>query len=71
MKNVTILGATGSIGINTLDVMSRHPEKYNVFALSANDSWEKMEKLCIKHLPKFAVMVNEEAAENLKKVAPF
>ena len=70
MKNVTILGATGSIGINTLDVMSRHPEKYNVFALSANDSWEKMEKLCIKHLPKFAVMVNEEAAENLKKVAP-
>ena len=70
MKNVTILGATGSIGINTLDVMSRHPEKYNVFALSANNSWEKMEKLCIKHLPKFAVMVNEEAAENLKKVAP-
>jgi len=70
MKNVAILGATGSIGINTLDVMSRHPEKYNVFALSANNSWEKMEKLCIKHLPKFAVMVNEEAAENLKKVAP-
>jgi len=70
MKNVAILGATGSIGISTLDVMSRHPEKYNVFALSANDSWEKMEKLCIKHLPKFAVMVNEEAAENLKKVAP-
>ena len=70
MKNVAILGATGSIGISTLDVMSRHPEKYNVFALSANNSWEKMEKLCIKHLPKFAVMVNEEAAENLKKVAP-
>lgn len=70
MKNIAILGATGSIGISTLDVMSRHPDKYNVFALSANDSWEKMEKLCIKHLPKFAVMVNEEAAENLKKVAP-
>jgi len=70
MKNVTILGATGSIGINTLDVMSRHPEKYNVFALSANNSWEKMQKLCIKHLPEFAVMVNEEAAEKLKKVVP-
>jgi|TARA_B110000263_G_scaffold247766_1_gene261286 1-deoxy-D-xylulose-5-phosphate reductoisomerase len=70
MKNVAILGATGSIGISTLDVMSRHPEKYNVFALSANNSWEKMEKLCVKHLPKFAVMTNEEAAESLRKVAP-
>jgi len=70
MKNIAILGATGSIGISTLDVMSLHPEKYNVFALSANNSWEKMEKLCIRHLPKFAVMANEEAAENLKKVAP-
>ena len=70
MKNVAILGATGSIGISTLDVMSLHPEKYNVFALSANNSWEKMEKLCIKHMPKFAVMANEEAAESLRKVAP-
>jgi len=70
MKNVSILGATGSIGISTLDVISLHPEKYNVFALSANNSWKKMEKLCIKHQPKFAVMVNEAAAESLRKVAP-
>ena len=70
MKNVSILGATGSIGISTLDVMSRHPEKYNVFALSANSNWKKMEKLCVKYLPKFAVMANEEAAESLRKVVP-
>jgi|TARA_B110000091_G_scaffold112679_1_gene121805 1-deoxy-D-xylulose-5-phosphate reductoisomerase len=70
MKNIAILGATGSIGINTLDVISRHPDKYNVFALSANNSWEKMEKLCIKHMPEFAVMANEDAAESLRKVVP-
>jgi len=70
MKNVAILGATGSIGMSTLDVMSLHPEKYNVFALSANSNWEKMEQLCIKHMPKFAVMANEEAAQSLRKVAP-
>ena len=70
MKNVAILGATGSIGLNTLAVMSLHPEKYNVFALSANSNWEKMEQLCIKHMPKFAVMANEEAAQSLRKVAP-
>ena len=70
MKNICILGATGSIGINTLDVISRHPDTYNVFAISANTSWEKMEQLCIKHMPKFAVLANEEASENLRKIVP-
>jgi 1-deoxy-D-xylulose-5-phosphate reductoisomerase len=70
MKNVAILGATGSIGINTLDVLSHHPNKYNIFALSAYDSWRKMHKLCLKYMPEFAVMVNEDAAESLRKIAP-
>ena len=70
MKNIAILGATGSIGINTLDVLSRHPDKYNVFALSANKNWEKMQKLCVKHMPEFAVMANADAAESLRKVVP-
>jgi 1-deoxy-D-xylulose-5-phosphate reductoisomerase len=70
MKNICILGATGSIGINTLDVISRHPDTYNVFAISANTSWEKMEQLCIKYMPKFAVLANEEASENLRKIVP-
>jgi 1-deoxy-D-xylulose 5-phosphate reductoisomerase len=42
MKEVSILGATGSIGLNTLEVISRHTDKYKVFALSANKSWQKM-----------------------------
>ncbi len=70
MKTIAILGATGSIGINTLDVLSRHPDKYNVFALSANNNWEKMQKLCVKHMPEFAVMANADAAESLRKVVP-
>jgi len=41
MKNICILGATGSIGLNTLNVISLHPDKYKVFALSANTDWEK------------------------------
>ena len=70
MKNVAILGATGSIGVNTLDVLSHHPNKYNVFALSANDSWRKMHELCLKYTPEFVVMVNADAAESLRKIAP-
>jgi 1-deoxy-D-xylulose 5-phosphate reductoisomerase (EC 1.1.1.267) len=42
MKKVSILGATGSIGLNTLEVISRHPDKYTVFALSAQKSWKKI-----------------------------
>ena len=47
MKNVAILGATGSIGLNTLAVMSLHPKKYNVFALTANNSWGKWKSFAL------------------------
>ena len=40
-NNVVILGSTGSIGVNTLEVISIHPKKFNVFALAANSSIEK------------------------------
>lgn len=70
MKNICILGATGSIGLNTLDVISLHPDKYKVFALSANTDWEKMLKLCESHKPTYAVLVNPDAAEHLHKLAP-
>ena len=42
MKNISILGATGSIGLNTLNVISSNPDKYKVFAVSAKSNWEKM-----------------------------
>ena len=70
MKNIAILGATGSIGLNTLDVISRNPDRFKVFAVSAKSDWETLHKICIKHLPSFAVLVDEAAAESLRKVVP-
>ena len=70
MKKVSILGATGSIGLNTLEVISRHPDKYTVFALSANKSWQKMLLLCKTHMPTYAVLIDPDAAESLRKTAP-
>ena len=45
-KGITILGATGSIGVSTLDVLAKHPEKYHVFALTANTQVEKLFQQC-------------------------
>ena len=70
MKRITILGATGSIGINTLDVISSNLEKYEVFALSANSNWKKMLLLCKEFKPSYAVMVNPDSAEELQKEIP-
>ena len=63
---VTVLGATGSIGTSTLDVLARHPDKYDVFALSAARSVEAMLKLCLEHKPRYAVMADGAAAEKLQ-----
>jgi len=70
MKNICILGATGSIGLNTLDVISLHPNKYKVFALSANTGWKKMLELCKIHKPAYAVLVDSDASEHLQRQAP-
>ena len=70
MKKISILGATGSIGMNTLEVISRHPEKYKVFALSANNNWKKILQLCKTYMPTYAVLIDPDAAESLRKTAP-
>ena len=70
MKNITILGATGSIGINTLDVISRHPDQFRVFAVSAHSDWKSLLQICKNHLPSFAVLTDEASAEKLMEVAP-
>ncbi len=62
---LTVLGATGSIGINTLDVVSRHPDRYKVVALTANCQTERLAELCIKHRPEYAVMVDADCAQQL------
>lgn len=62
---VTILGATGSIGSNTLDVIQRHPDRYTVYALSAATQIEKLIEACEMHRPKHAVVLDEVNAERL------
>ncbi len=67
MKNITILGSTGSIGVSTLDVVSRHTDKYCVKALTAHSNVDLMYEQCVTHQPEQAVMVDADAAARLEK----
>ncbi len=67
MIGVTILGATGSIGISTLDVMRRHGARYRAVALTANRQVERLFQLCIEHRPEYAVMGDADAAQRLRE----
>jgi len=66
-QGITILGATGSIGVSTLDVLQRHPERYFVTALTANRNVERLFAQCQQVRPAYAVMVDEDAAEQLRQ----
>lgn len=65
-RQITVLGATGSIGTSTLDVIARHPQQYQVYALAAHSSVEAMLTLCEQFKPRFAVMSSEQAAQSLR-----
>ena len=65
MQNVTILGSTGTIGEQTLDVIARHPERYQVFALTANTNVSVMLHQCLTFKPQYAVMLDPVAARML------
>ena len=65
MQRITILGATGSIGVSTLDVLARHPERYAVYALSAHSRVDELAAQCIAHRPQRAVVGTAEAAGRL------
>ncbi|MFG0720468.1 1-deoxy-D-xylulose-5-phosphate reductoisomerase [Pseudomonas sp. GLN_6] len=56
LQQITVLGATGSIGLSTLDVIARHPERYQVFALSGFSRLAELEALCMIYRPRFAVV---------------
>ncbi|WP_046030928.1 1-deoxy-D-xylulose-5-phosphate reductoisomerase [Vibrio vulnificus] len=66
MQKLTILGATGSIGASTLKVIEQNPDKFSVVALAADSNVEKMQQLCQRWQPEYAVMANKEAALRLK-----
>lgn len=67
MIGVTILGSTGSIGVNTLDVVSRHKDKYELIALTANKEVNRLKEQCIAWRPRFAVMADADSAERLEQ----
>ncbi|MCG5509420.1 1-deoxy-D-xylulose-5-phosphate reductoisomerase [Ectothiorhodospira lacustris] len=61
-KGVTVLGATGTIGVNTLDVIARHPDRYRAVALTANGNVERLLEQCRTHRPDYAVVADPEHA---------
>lgn len=66
LLQVTVLGATGSIGLSTLDVIARHPERYEVFALTAFSRIAELRILCRKHRPRYAVVPDGGNARELQ-----
>jgi len=66
-QKLVILGSTGSIGVNTLDVASRHPERFEVFALTAATRVELLFQQCLEFRPRFAVMTSSAHASELSQ----
>jgi 1-deoxy-D-xylulose-5-phosphate reductoisomerase len=66
-QQITVLGATGSIGVSTLDVIARHPDRYQVFALSADRRWQLLATQCLMHKPRYAVLNDPAAALELER----
>ena len=66
MRQITVLGATGSIGISTLDVLGRHPDRFQAFALSAHRQLDRLVELCVQHRPRYAVVAEAEQAPGVE-----
>lgn len=66
-QRICVLGATGSVGGSTLDVISRHLDRYEVFALSAHSRLTELHRLCLVHRPQFAVVADAAARNTLQE----
>lgn len=66
LQRVCILGSTGSIGVSTLDVIARHPDRYQVFALTAHTQIEKLAAQCVQFQPQVVVVGSASAADALQ-----
>ena len=64
-QRITVLGSTGSVGVNTLDVIAAHPDRFEVFALSAATQTDLMFAQCMQFKPRFAVMASKPHAQQL------
>ena len=67
LQRITILGSTGSIGVNTLDVISRHPNRFEVFALTGATQVDLMLQQCVQFKPSTVVMAHADAAKQLQE----
>ena len=67
MEKIVILGSTGSIGCNALEVIKLHKEKYKVFALTANKNVDLLTQQCVDFEPEFVIALNQDANQQLKK----
>ena len=65
VRKVVVLGATGSIGVSTLDVIARHPDRFEVFALTAHRQVERLYEQCLRFAPRYAVMHQPDDAAAL------
>ena len=65
-QRVTVLGSTGSIGVNTLDVLARHPQRFSVFALSGHSRIDLLFSQCLAHQPQFVVATDPHAGAQLQ-----
>jgi 1-deoxy-D-xylulose-5-phosphate reductoisomerase len=66
-QGLTLLGATGSIGASTLDVVARHPDRYRVFALTAHRAADALLALCRRHAPRYAVLSGLPEDQGLRR----
>lgn len=69
-QTITILGSSGSIGVSTLDVIARHPERYQVFALTGHSRVDILARQCQQFQPRYAVVGFEQAAIALRQQVP-
>ncbi len=67
MKNIVVMGSTGSIGTQTLDIIRSHPDELSAVALTANSSVDAMERQAREFAPKLVAMYDEDAAAELKE----
>ena len=67
LQTLTILGATGTIGVNTLDVIARHPDRFKIFALTGATQVDKLYQQCLQFRPRYAVMTETASAAALRE----
>ena len=67
-QTLTLLGSTGSIGISTLDVVARHPDRFRIFALAGHTQTARLAEQCAAHRPRYAVVAGEKEAAELRRL---